>query len=327
MPEGVPGPLAQLGYGDAWLDTLTAKRADEPADPETLAVYRAIWSAFVRWCVHRGLHTAAVTPDDLEAYLAHLEASQALQKPASGASAAEMEPSYLLRVLRVVERVLSHRARATGEEDNQAVAAVLARRRDLKYSESRRRRLERTVEHLTAGQEAVLKAAIAEPRTSGTWQEHRNLAMAACHLGAGLSPAEIRDMQLGDVRGLESMSATISVRANGTVPAHVAPMAEWAQRALARWIQQRTQSGTEGAHVFPGTRKGKQLSKSAHFDAIVAVLQASGIDGSAYDLRHTFAISQLHAGMAPHELAAVLGLSLEAIKKYDRVIGSRVRVR
>ena len=164
-----------------------------------------------------------------------------------------------------------------------------------------------------------------------TWQELRNRSAVALHLGSGLTPGDVRMLRVtspvvrtGDEKGVPG---TVHVPAHGDSPEREAPVIKWAGRVLAYWLQVRKEQKLAGDFLFPATRTGKPWGKVTHYDAVKAVLEASGIDkslveGGAYRLRHTFALRQLRRGKSPDLVAKWLGVvEMRVMDRYRRVDG------
>jgi site-specific recombinase XerD len=85
----------------------------------------------------------------------------------------------------------------------------------------------------------------------------------------------------------------------------------------------RAESSIAGEFLFPATRTGKPWSKEAQYVAAKQVLEDAGIEaigGGSFLLRHTFALRQLRRGAAIDQVARWLGVEVEAMGKYQRVL-------
>jgi len=290
------------------------------------AVYEHMWSALTAWAVGNGLRLADIRASDLASYLG------------SRGGASELSARYAKRLLRLVERVLSHAARVLALPPNPAVTTLMAHRPDIRFANSPdadplpdflpASEAKRLVSYLSAVRPG--RAAAGQP-----WQEVRNRASVALMLGAGLTPGEVRALDLpavvidgGTVKGVPWK---LRVAGDGNGPARETPAAAWAGQLLRYWLDVRAEQGIPGAMVFPSTKStGKPWGKVAQYNAAKDVLRAAGIDdveGGSFRLRHTFALRQLRRGKAPEEVARWLGVSNPAVMaRYQRVISSPVDV-
>jgi len=120
QPE--PGTSQFLAMFEAWVGAKTGKGGRRPLREESAAVYRDMWQALVKWSVGEGISVVAITETELETFLR------------SRGETTELRERYAWRVLRLVELVLHHHARSTGEASNDAVARLLQTRPEIGYS-------------------------------------------------------------------------------------------------------------------------------------------------------------------------------------------------
>jgi integrase len=231
--------------------------------------------------------------------------------------------------------VLEIRAHATGSAaPNRAASTLLQSREDWLYANANRR--DALPDYLAPAEARILVNYLSAglPRSGRrgadiTWQELRNRSAVALHLGSGLTPADVRMLRLtspvlrtGEEKGVPG---TVHVPAYGDSPEREAPVIKWAGRVLAYWLQVRKEQKLAGDFLFPATRTGKPWGKVTHYEAVKAVLEASGIDkslveGGAYRLRHTFALRQLRRGKSPDLVAKWLGVvEMRVMDRYRRV--------
>ena len=308
-----PSPARLAAIFDAWAASAPGKGA--PLRSESAAVYRDMWMALVKWAAPKNINVAAITAAELEAFLS------------SRGGPDELAERYAWRFLRLVERVLHTHVRGTGGDPNQAVAELLARRPDIKHANASDK--DGLPDFLDAGEARALVAALSAPTTGrGTWQDLRNRCAVALHLGAGLTPAEVRALQVAAVMGLVSGTKKIRVPANGNVAEHEAPVAPWAWRLVEEWMSMRKALGIAGNAFLPATRAGREWGKTAHHDAVGSVLSSVGLPaaGGAYRLRHTFALRQLKRGRTHAEVAQWLGIDEAATSRYRRLLPGPVEV-
>lgn len=315
----------------AWREALEAWRSDAQRSgclqrDSSAEVYDHMWMALAAWAVGEGITLDALRAEDLDRYLA------------SRGGADELSARYAWRLLRLVSRVMAHRARSEAVAPNLAADALLASRPDLRFANAATRdalpdylpaaEAKRLVTHLSAIRPGRIAAG--QP-----WQEVRNRAAVGTMLGAGLAPGEVRALELGDViveaGRLRGVPWKLRVAGDGNRPARESPLAPWAGQVLRHWLEVRAQQGIPGEVLFPSTRSsGKPWGKVAQYNATREVLAAAGIDtaaGGSFRLRHTFALRQLRRGTSPDDVARWLGVTDPAVlARYRRVVHAPVEL-
>lgn len=317
---------------DRWL-------ADQTADgtlrrPSSIQVYREMWGSFAAWCLGQ---SPAVSLDSLDP--SDLDAFQAARFGAKNADLS-LSPRHALRLMRLIDRVLQHHAAHTGVKINPAVLEWLMKRPDVRYAEASH--ADPLPEFLSVTEARLLIGFLsnARPRSglSGgrrdshlafTWQQLRNRVSVALQLGGGLTPGDVRALQLDapTTRGgsVRQRPWKVAVPGNGNAPARETPLAPWAGELLQHWLAVRAESGIQGDFLFPSTRTGKPWSKESQYKAARLVLQEAGLDapdGGSFRLRHTFALRQLRRGTTAEQVARWLGVEPEVMEKYLRVVSS-----
>lgn len=339
-PDGAEGALAifQGAFG-AWL--ASGQAANRLKRTSTSDVYEDMWGAFTEWSLAQSpvVTLDKLTDLDLQQFLASREGSD---------RGGDLTARYAWRMLNLIDRVLAHRAVTSSLPKNNAAAdlirgsdairqANVADRPDLDYLDADQSR--RLVTYLSA----VRPGAVDRRKLAG-WQELRNLTAVALHLGAGLTPGDVRELPLEGpvVAGgrWKDVPWKLKVPGNGNRAARETPVAPWAGQLLRYWLTVRAQAGlptapratpkgdTTGPFLFPG-RSGQQWGKVAHYDAVKDVMVAAGVDepdaasGGAFRLRHTFAIRQLRRRKLPEDVARWMGIAnLEEIARYRAVMDS-----
>lgn len=309
---------------EGWL--ADAGRAGRLQRESSADVYEHMWSALAAWAVGNGISLGVLGAVDLERYLDSRGGSD------------ELSARYACRLLRLVDRVMAHRARVEGLAPNRAAEDLLARRPDLRYANAADR--DPLPEFLPASEAKRLVTYLSAVRpgraAAGTpWQEVRNRASVGVMLGAGITPGEVRALELPDVVADGGRSKEVPwklrIAGDGNGPARETPLAAWAGQLLRYWLDVRAEQGIPGAMLFPSTKaSGKPWGKVAQYNATREVLTAAGIDdvaGGSFRLRHTFALRQLRRGKAPDEVARWLGVSDPAVMaRYQRVVAAPVDV-
>lgn len=305
-------PAALMAVFDAWASEAPGRGG--PLREESASVYRDMWTALLKWAVQHHVELVNITPAQLDAYLR------------SRGGAVELNDRYSWRLLRLVERVLGHATAQGSTQANHSVAELFKARPDLKYANAADANT--LPEFLDAVEARSLVAYLATPLRTGKWQEQRGRTAVALHLGAGLTPSEVRLLTVSGIYGQSSGTRKIRVPADGVIGEHEAPIAPWAWAVLIRWLELRSQLGIGGDLLLPATRAGRPWGKTGHWKDVAAVLEAIGLPalGGAYRLRHTFALRQLKRGRSSTELAAWLGVDEAVVQRYRRVILGPVEV-
>lgn len=296
-----------------------------------------MWQSLAAWCVSQAppVLLRALDAPALQAYVASRHGS-------AGPDEA-LTPRYHWRLLRLVQRVQEHRPAPGGRRPAAAMAAatLIAGQPALRRANAADDRDLPT--HLSAAQAGQLlrwlsgrgqpitpidRASAGAP-AAGRWQAQRDGCAVALQLGAGLGPGDLRALRLRDVvrggSGSGFLPAELRVPASGSAPAHVTPLAPWAARLLAAWLQRRQDETLGGDWLFPSTRSGKPWGKVAQYESAQRVMAAAGLDagaGGSFRLRHTFALRQLRRGKPADEVARWLGVVDPAVMaRYQRLLG------
>lgn len=361
---GDVSPIEARGRFDqaflAWEDSVRRRSPSRrPLDrASSQATYRDLWNVFAHWCTFAqcpALNLDSLTSADLERYLQSREEAL-LKKRTSRSRAADSERStvrssgrklghrheglttrYVWRVLHLIDRVLAHQAQTAGSPPNRAARELLESRPEWQHANARAR--DRLPDHLKPAEAAVLVNFLSRPRTAAgrsagvrSWQEVRNMAAVALHLGAGLTPAEVRAMEadgvVTDGGRQQGLPWKLRVPALGDARERETPLAAWAGRLLAVWLEVRAGLTDPGPLLFPATRMGRAWSKLGHYKAVRELLESSGlskeqVQGGAYRLRHTFALRQLRRREPPERVARWLGVvDPDVMTRYLAVVDS-----
>ncbi len=338
-----------------------AARSRRPLDqPLSQAAYLDLWNVFARWCAAGQcppLPLAEITAADLRTFLQQREEillAKPSQRADAGAERSLVQPSrssrqrspragltnrYVWRVLHVIDRVLMHHADAQGLPPNPAARELLASRPEWQHANARHR--DTLPDHLPPGEASVLVNFLSSWRQGRRdkpdygpgrrWQDLRNLAAIALHLGAGLTPAEVRAIEVQHVviegGRQHGIPWKVRVPALGETPTRETPLSVWAGKVLAAWLDARAGLGEAcGSMLFPATRTGRPWSKLGHYKAITETLDRSGISkeyvpGGAFRLRHTFAIRQLRRRESPERVSKWLGVQdPDVVARYLAVV-------
>jgi integrase len=237
----------------------------------SVEVYEHMWSALTAWAVGQGVAIADISASDLDAYLQ------------SRGGSGELSARYAWRLVRLVERVLANYTRTHGLAPNYSATELIGRRPDIRYANSSE--TEQLPDFLPASEAKLLVTFLSAVRPRQTaagqpWQEVRNRASVALMLGAGLTPGEVRALELADVvrdgGNAKSVPWKLRVAGNGNSPARETPVAAWAGQLLRYWLEVRAEQGIPGSMVFPSTKStGKPWGKVAQYNAAKEVLRAA----------------------------------------------------
>jgi len=161
-----------------------------------------------------------------------------------------------------------------------------------------------------------------------SWQDIRNRTSVALMLGAGITPGEVRTLEMDNavIEGGRIAGIPWKLRINGQAGAATReiPIASWAGHLLCYWLAIRADQDIPGQALFPSTKTGKAWGKVSQYNATKEVLLAAGIahlEGGSFRLRHTFALRQLRRGRATSEVASWLGVTDPAVMtRYRHVL-------
>nr|WP_256489955.1 site-specific integrase [Ideonella oryzae] len=272
-------------------------------------VYASVWRALAQWACARLLAPHELHAGDLAAFLAEREASHGLTR------------RHAWRITRLVERVLLIYHQELGLPASQAVTQLLEQRPDIRYANASR--FDELPDALSAHDAALLARHVARPTAPGEpWQDTRNRAAVALHLGAGLTPAEVRALRTKDLPLITPLA--VHLAGVGAQPARHVPLPAWAGRSLHQWRDLRATLGIPGDQWLPSTRSsGKPWGKVSHHEGVKSVLAQAGLDAqrwSAYSLRHSFALHALHRRVPPPQIGQWLGVTEpDVLERYQRI--------
>lgn len=327
---------------DAWLKHQRTSVARKIIQPSSISAYAVLWQAFSQWCLTQSplVGLDKLCGADLADYI-QSRLKPRTRRPSRLKEAGQFTPRHVWRLLTLIDGVLEVRTQSNGSGvANRCAYSLLQSREDWLYANASRR--ETLPKYLPPAEARILVNHLSSglPRSGRrgadiAWQELRNRTAVALHLGAGLTPADVRVLTVksavtrtGDDKGVPG---TIHIPAHGDSPDREAPIVKWAARLLVYWLQVRAEQAVQGDFLLPATRTGKPWSKVSHYEAVTQVLDESGIDqgleeGGAFRLRHTFALRQLRRGKSPEVVAQWLGVvEMRVMDRYGRVDYSKER--
>lgn len=322
----------------AWIDhraqSTSTARHEKALRAESATVYQEMWHAFAAYCAARNLDLVDIEPDDIDTFLA-IRGAQGRPHPTT--KSGELSPRYAWRMLTLIDRVTCFHAQRESITPNPA-ARELLQRPEYRYANASQ--ADPLPEYYSEAQAKRLIAYLTEIRSQDspdgpvTWKEVRDRTAVALMLGAGLTPGDVRALELDGVIVAGGHKAhlpwKLAVAGNGNAPARETPIAEWAGRQLALWLTVRAEQKIALNLVFPSTLSGKAWSHTACYDACKAVLAGAGMEkdtGGVFKLRHTFALRQLAKGKSESDVAKWLGfLDQNSMARYRRIVPGHVEL-
>jgi site-specific recombinase XerD len=322
---------------EAWVRSRKGNRSGDRCQrelrEESMVVYREMWDAFTGFCAQRQLDLQDIVPEDLDAFLMSRGTGNDGTRPLVRTKGDELSLRYARRYLFLIDRITCMQARADGVEANRA-AHKLLERPEYRYANAEDKnpvpeylttvQVKRLIDHVTQTNDNASGGAPI------SWKEARNRTAVALMLGAGLSPGDVRAVEVSgivvDGGRKVGLPWKINVPGNGNSPPRDTPIAEWAGRQLAFWLSVRTQQKIQGDRLFPSASAGTAWSHTGCFESCKAVLHAAGLGdatGGLFMLRHSFALRQLSKGKTEVEVARYLGLlDVNAMRRYRGILVS-----
>lgn len=315
--------MALQAYFDDWVRSTSHAALRE----DSVGFYRDLWGLFAQFCVARGAWPEDLTVDDLQGHLDDRTGGPGVSDKHNPNK--ELTPRYAWRLLRMIDRVLSSRP-GHGDEPT-AAATLLESEERYRFANAGRDALP---DYLPAGDARRLVVYLSEARprpgrgaSAVTWKVLRNRASTGLQLGAGLTPGEVRALDLGDAIVTGGRKAgvpwKIRVPADATTPEREAPLAAWAGELLKRWLVVRAEQKIPGEVMFPSTRAGDRWGKESQYKAFRQVMQDAELElspGGSFQLRHTYALRQLRRKHPPERVAKWLGVKdMKVMERYARV--------
>jgi len=260
------------------------------ASPRTIASYRDTWRLLLSYALDTtgtppaALDIAALDAGLISGFLAHLEQHRQNTARTRNARLAAIRSFFKFGALRhpehasIIQQVLAIPAKKHGQ---------------------------RVVSYLTAAETTALLAA---PDTA-TWHGRRDHALLALAAQTGLRVTELTGLTRGDAQ----TGTGPHVRCHGKGRKdRVTPLTASVTAVIRGWLRQ--QPGTPGDPLFT-TRTGHRLSPDAVQQlvakhAVTAAQHCASLNDkhvTPHTLRHTAAMSLLHAGVDPVTIALWLG--------------------
>ncbi|VVE56163.1 tyrosine-type recombinase/integrase [Pandoraea sputorum] len=291
-------PLAAF---EAWLAARKGRKgpAGTGLRASSASVYRAQWSAFVRYLAQSpSAQLTQVGEADISRYLAGLHLENRQQRA---------------RIRKLIERVLDevYRAQACSGTPNPARRALVEPSRAWKDVPGNRPtpflRAD-VLEQLWGYMECALIVA----EHHGQWKEARDLALTVAYLGAGV---KVGDSLRLTVNCIHEDLAWVDVKHPGSQYAYRAKLLRGAPQVLARWLRVRAHAGTLGPLLFPGGLDGRPMHSVTALRAVRATATRAGIACeqterlSPQTLRNTYAATLLAQGETDLALCNTLGFA------------------
>lgn len=293
-------------------ETAFRLRYAETISPESVAVYKAMFSKFLKYCEERHLTLFDVEPIHIYGFLTQVDPSTELGKPA-------LQSDIQHRYLRILERTFHHMGVSPRPTDDLMFGAM-------KEVYQLRGRNKSTVA-LTESQIQSFLDSLPIPtaqdrpgRPSANWKRRRDRALQCTILGAGLKVAEVVDLRLDEVDNavqtdgsiqltLKDTETSYSAGKHPTFRQHTTFVQPRFVDELVSWIHERRRLPICGELVFPNG-DGTSLNKASVYRQIRKTFERSGIDlqrMGGRTLRNTFAVQELVSGTALEELSTKMG--------------------
>jgi site-specific recombinase XerD len=259
------------------------------ASPRTIGSYRDTWRLLLGYALDKtgtapaGLDIAALDAGLISGFLAHLEQDRRNTARTRNARLAAIRSFFKFAAFRHPEHAGTI----------QQVLVIPAKKHG-----------QRVVSYLSATEATALLAA---PDT-GTWHGRRDHAILALAAQTGLRVTELTGLTRADAQ----TGTGPHVRCHGKGRKdRVTPLTAGVTAVIRGWL--REQPGSPGDPLFP-TRTGRRLSSDAVQQLVARAATAAQHCASLQDkhvtphtLRHTAAMSLLHAGVDPVTIALWLG--------------------
>lgn len=139
-----------------------------------------------------------------------------------------------------------------------------------------------------------------------TYQRHRNFAILATFLHAGLRKSELLRLQVVDV-DLQNLS--IFIRQGKGSKDRVVPMSATLAGILRRYLEDRARLGKTCPEVFTSLNRDMGLTNEGLKRLVVAARLMTGLTFHVHTLRHTFATLMLEGGCDIFSLSKMMGHS------------------
>lgn len=292
--------------------TALKERRKYTLSEESVNVYKAMFSRFLKFLETRQSNLFSVTPDDIYAFLTTTQSIDGKLVPV-------LESEIQYRYLRLLERIFTHLCLESRPTDNLLFGP-------LKEHYKLRGKNNGTVA-LTDAEVAVFMSSLPESsaerrpsRSHAGWKKRRDRALQCTVLGAGLTVSEIVSLKVSDIESSQQTDGTIKITIQDYYEvdgmqfqsAHSTYMNVQFVEELIQWLNERRQifAAENNSYVFPGTN-GKMLNKATVYRQIRKTFDAAGIDlprRGGRTLRNTFAVSEIKNGTDAGVLLEKMGL-------------------
>lgn len=274
----------------------------------SMKVYQFMFARLLTWFASRPAPVSFVTatPADVAQFFDDVFATT--------------ESEIRWRYLRLIERTYECLVNARVRETNPATQCVLG----LIEARGRKAVLGRDAdtEALPAALRSRVVAELEKLRLSDAWKDHRDAALVAVMLGAGLKLAEALELRrrhvLREANGL-AINVTEGV---GTGKERRVRVSDFAVLYIAHWLA----SPIGGECFFPGSKAAENaMDASTAYRRVRRILElAKGDDAGARHmggriLRNSYGVELLTAGVSEDKARQLLGLREESsVKRYKR---------
>jgi integrase/recombinase XerD len=281
-----------------------------PLRASSAAIYRFMWTRFVRWMGDNRKTLWKLTVDDIHAFLDERNNENQLV-----VKSATLRRQYIT----MVDRVYKH----FGFPTNPASHANHQMSAETKL----RGKNNATVTLTEDQQQAFLDALPSTPLEHGNpkagWHVRRDRAMQAIMLGAGLKVSEAIGLYTVNVKVRQQDSdgnVPIEVSpasARGTVKQHIAMLRPPAASIVLDWVEERKRLRIPGSLLFPAAVPGSpekslgaRMDKSWVYRLTKETYERAGLDvprKGGRTLRNTYAVAELKSGKTDAAVKELLG--------------------
>ncbi|MCB9716992.1 MAG: tyrosine-type recombinase/integrase [Myxococcales bacterium] len=143
-------------------------------------------------------------------------------------------------------------------------------------------------------------------RAGSAFMRHRNRALLAVMLHAGLRLAETMNLEVGHI---DLASRCLFVKCGKGGKDRLVPIGGTLAGYLEKYLAQRTKAGKRCRHLFTTVPDDRRLAPHTLQLLIRKIRKATGVDVSAHRLRHTFATLMLEGGCDLFSLKEMMGHS------------------
>jgi integrase/recombinase XerD len=281
-----------------------------PLRDSSAAIYRFMWTRFVRWMGENNKSLWKLTVDDMHAFLDERDHKNQLV-----VKSATLRRQYLT----MVDRVYKH----FGFPTNPATHANHQMAGQTKLRGKNKATVTLTEEQQQAFLDALPFTPVDDDNPKAGWHVRRDRAMQAIMLGAGLKVSEAIGLYTVNVKvrqqdGDGNVPIEVSpASARGTVKQHIAMLRPPAASIVLDWVEERKRLRIPGQLLFPASvpgasarSLGARMDKSWVYRLTKQTYERAGLDvprKGGRTLRNTYAVTELQSGQTDAAVKELLG--------------------